>query len=114
MGQLDGRVAVITGGGRGIGRAFAQRFASEGAHVVISSRTASELDAVLAEAGLGPERGLAVVADALDRDDARRPVREAVERFGWVDILVNIVGGTVGRADPFGGDDTAFALKLPL
>ncbi len=115
MGQLEGRVAVVTGGGRGIGRAIALRYAAEGATVVISSRTAAELEAVLAEAGLGDQRGLAVVADALDRDDARRPVQQALERFGRVDILVNNVGGHVGgRADPFAGDDTAFELTLTL
>ena len=107
MGQLPGRIAVVTGGGRGIGRALALRFAREGATVVVSSRTASDLDAVLAAvADEGGAPGLAVVADASDRDDARRPVEEAVERFGRVDVLVNNVGGTVGRAhDPFTGDD---------
>jgi len=99
VGQLPGRVAVITGGGRGIGRALAVRFAAEGATVVISSRTAADLDVVLATiADAGGPAGRAVVADASDRDDARRPVREALERFGRIDILVNNVGGSVGRA----------------
>jgi NAD(P)-dependent dehydrogenase (short-subunit alcohol dehydrogenase family) len=109
-------VAVITGGGRGIGRALAQRFAAEGATVVISSRTATDLDAVLAgiAAADGPP-GLAVVADASDRDDARRPVHAALDRFGRVDILVNNVGGSVGRAhDPFTGDDASFEDTLAL
>lgn len=116
MGQLPGRVAVVTGGGRGIGRAIALRYASEGAHVVISSRTPSDLDAVVArmaeEHGVS---GLAVVADASDRDEARRPVREAIERFGRVDVLVNNVGGSVGRRhDPFTGDDESFERTLAL
>ncbi len=116
MGQLLGRVAVITGGGRGIGRALALRFAVEGASVVISSRTAADLDAVLARvAADGGASGLAVVADASDRDDARRPVVEAYERFGRVDILVNNVGGSVGgRHDPFTGDDESFERTLTL
>ena len=116
MEQLGGRVAVITGGGRGIGRALALRFATEGATVVVSSRTATDLDAVLAavDAG-GAPAGLAVVADASDRDDARRPVFEAHERFGRVDILVNNVGGSVGRHhDPFTGDDESFEGTLTL
>src|SRR5690242_5790632 len=109
MGQLTDRVAVITGGGRGIGRAIALRYAAEGATVVISSRTASDLDDVLRTAELGTDRGLTVVADAMDRQDARRPVVEALDRFGRVDILVNNVGGTVGgNPDPFVGDDNAF------
>src|SRR5258706_14335516 len=87
VGQLDDRVAVITGGGRGIGRAIALRFASEGAIVVISSRTASDLEAVLVqitEAGGRP--GHFVVANAIDRAEARRPVAEAAARVGRVDI----------------------------
>jgi 2,3-dihydroxy-2,3-dihydrophenylpropionate dehydrogenase len=79
MGQLDGRVAVITGGGRGIGEAIALRYAVEGATVVVSSRTASDLENTLSVAGLDSDRGLAVVADATDRDDARRPVSQALE-----------------------------------
>jgi len=115
MGQLDGRVAVITGGGRGIGHAIALRYATEGATVVVSSRTGSDLDATLAEAGLGGDRGLAVVADATDRHDARRPVTEAIERFGRVDILVDNVGGTIGgNPDPFAGNDDAFEQTLIL
>lgn len=116
MGQLPGRVAVVTGGGRGIGRAIALRYAREGATVVISSRTQSDLDAVLtqiAEDGGAP--AVAVVADASDRDDARRPVLEAIERLGRVDVLVNNVGGTVGRHhDPFTGDDESFERTLAL
>jgi 3-hydroxybutyrate dehydrogenase/3-oxoacyl-[acyl-carrier protein] reductase len=115
MGQLTDRVAVITGGGRGIGRAIALRYAAEGAAVVISSRTTGDLDHVLRKAELGEERGLAVVADAMDRQDARRPVTEALDRFGRVDILVNNVGGTVGgNPDPFAADDNAFEQTLTL
>lgn len=115
MGQLDGRVAVVTGGGRGIGRAIALRFAREGATVVVSSRTGAELEATLADAGVGADRGLAVVADAMDRADARRPVTEALEAFGRVDVLVNNVGGTAaGDPDPFAADDAAFEQTVVL
>ena len=115
MGQLDDKVAVITGGGRGIGQAIAARFAAEGATIVVSSRTQADLDATLSAAGVGADRGLAVVADAMARDDTRRPVHEALERFGRVDVLVNNVGGTVGgRPDPFEGDDTTFEHTIVL
>lgn len=115
MGQLDGQVAVITGGGRGIGRAIAARYAAEGASVVVSSRTASDLTATLEVAGLGPDRGLAVVADAMDRHHARRPVLDALDRFGRVDVLVNNVGGSAGGdPDPFAADDAAFEQTVLL
>ncbi len=116
MGQLSGRVAVVTGGGRGIGRAIALRYAREGAAVVISSRTQSDLDAVVAQiADDGGAPAMAVVADATDRDDARRPVLEAIEHLGRVDVLVNNVGGTIGRHhDPFTGDDESFERTLTL
>jgi NAD(P)-dependent dehydrogenase (short-subunit alcohol dehydrogenase family) len=115
MGQLDDKVAVITGGGRGIGEAIAIRYAAEGATVVISSRTASDLESTLQKAGLDQSCGLAVVADSMDRDDARRPVLEALDRFGRVDVLVNNVGGSVGgNPDPFVGNDKAFEQTLVL
>lgn len=115
MGALEGKVAVITGGGRGIGRAIAIRFANEGATVVVSARTASDLEETLASSGVDASRGLAVVADAMDRDDAKRPVHEAIEQFGRVDVLVNNVGGTAGgNPDPFGGNDDAFEQTVVL
>src|SRR6478609_8664146 len=102
MGALDGRIALITGGGRGIGAAIATRFAAEGATIVISSRTESDLLDTLARSGAGDDRGLAVVAEAIDR-------------FGRVDILVNNVGGTIGgNTDPFAANDTAFEQTLVL
>jgi NAD(P)-dependent dehydrogenase (short-subunit alcohol dehydrogenase family) len=110
-GQLEGRVAVVTGAGRGIGRAIALRYAAEGATIVVSARTASDLDAVVSEAGSGTP----VVADALNGDGARRPVHAALEQFGRVDILVNNVGGNAGgNLDPFAADDVAFLRTLTL
>jgi NAD(P)-dependent dehydrogenase (short-subunit alcohol dehydrogenase family) len=114
VGQLDQRVAVITGGGRGIGRAIALRYAAEGATIVVSSRTADDLRSTLDAAGIGEDRGVAVVADATDRDDARRPVEEARARFGRVDVLVNNVGGHIGRRDAFTDDEGAFERTLVL
>jgi NAD(P)-dependent dehydrogenase (short-subunit alcohol dehydrogenase family) len=115
VGQLDGRVAVITGGGRGIGRAIARRYAAEGATIVVSSRTQSDLDAVVADAKAAGSDGLAVVADAMDRSSARRPVTEALDRYGRIDVLVNNVGGTAGKVtDPYAADDETFENTLVL
>ncbi len=115
MGRLDDRVAVITGGGRGIGRSIAREMAREGATIVVSSRTADELNAVVAEAeGLGA-RGLAVVADAMDRDNSREPVRAAIREFGQIDILVANVGGVIGREhDAFSHDDDVWDENIVL
>lgn len=105
----------MTGGGRGIGRAIARRFGSDGIAVVVASRTKSDLEAVVADIERRGGRGLAVVADALDRDDARRPVEEAIDRFGRIDIVVNNVGGAVGSDhDPFTGSDETFEQTLTM
>jgi len=114
MGQLDGKVAVVTGGGRGIGRAIAKRFADEGADIVISSRTQSDLDAVVAYAESVGRTGVAVVADSTTKEGAQAPVLTALEHFGRVDALVNNVGGTIGRHhDPFADDpDDSFGRTL--
>ncbi|MCY3634315.1 MAG: SDR family oxidoreductase [bacterium] len=114
-GVLKGRVAVVTGGGRGIGRAIALGMAREGASVVVSSRTQEQLDAVVAEIEGTGSQGVAVVADAADENQARSPVRAAVAELGRVDILVNNVGGSSGgNHDPFSGDAEAFMGTLRL
>ena len=117
MGRLDGKVAVVTGGGRGIGRAIALDLARDGADIVVSSRTQEQLDAVAGEVrAIGP-RALGVVADALDRDQAKEPVRRAVAEFGSSDILVNNVGGGAplrGSQNPFDHDDDVFEANLAL
>jgi NAD(P)-dependent dehydrogenase (short-subunit alcohol dehydrogenase family) len=115
VGQLDQLVAVISGGGRGIGRAIALRYAAEGATIVVSSRTSADLDATLADAGVDGSRAMAVVADATNREEARRPVEEALARFGRVDVLVNNVGGHLGARSPFdAAADAGFERTLVL
>lgn len=115
MSALDGRVAVITGAGRGIGRAFARAFAAEGAAVVLSARTTSEIEAVAAEIVASGGRALAVTADAMDPQAAREPVRAAVRELGACDILVNNVGGTIGRGGAaYDVDDTGFEATMVL
>ena len=111
---LKGKVAVVTGGGRGIGRAIALRLAEDGADVVVSARTEAELNTVAAEIAARGREALAVVADALDPDAAREPVRQAIAHFGRIDILVNNVGGIVGMHDEFAGGDESFAATMAL
>jgi len=85
--KLKGKVAVVTGGGRGLGRAAALAFAAEGAAVTIVSRTESELAEVARLIGDG--RCIAIAGDVASVDTARRVVAAAVDRFGGVDILLN-------------------------
>jgi NAD(P)-dependent dehydrogenase (short-subunit alcohol dehydrogenase family) len=114
MGKLVGQVAVVTGGGRGIGRAIALAFAGEGAIVVVSSRSGSELDGTVAEAkSLGGD-GLAVVADVTDREQARYPVEQALAWFGRVDVVVPNVGGVAGMHSCLEGGDEGFEATLLL
>jgi gluconate 5-dehydrogenase len=94
---LDGRVAVVVGGGGAIGAALGEAMAGAGAAVVVSGRTAESLDAALERIRATGADGLAVVADATSEDDAERLVQETVERFGRIDIIVNAVGGGAGK-----------------
>jgi NAD(P)-dependent dehydrogenase (short-subunit alcohol dehydrogenase family) len=96
--KLQGRTAVITGGGRGIGQATAFKFAQEGAQVLIAARTVSELAETaqqIEERGGGVEY---VQMDVRERDDVLRAVETALRRFSRVDVLVNCAGihGPIG------------------
>ncbi len=89
---LEGQVAVVTGSGRGIGRAMARRFAAEGAAVVVASRTATEVEDVAAEIAKHGGRAAWLAADVSREADCARIVSAARERFGAVHILVNNAG----------------------
>jgi 3-hydroxybutyrate dehydrogenase len=114
VGKLDGQVAVVTGGGRGIGRAIALAFAAEGANVAVSSRNRAELNETVAKAVELGGKGLPVIADAMDRDAARLPVTKALDRFGRVDIVVPNVGGVTAMHSSLDGGDEAFEETLLL
>lgn len=97
---LKGQRAIITGGGRGIGRAIALRFAEEGASVLVTARTASEVDAVADEIRSAGGRAAALAADVSQAAGCEKIYHAAVDAFGAVDILVNNAGifGTVQLA----------------
>lgn len=92
---LENKFALVTGSGRGIGRAIARLFASEGAAVFLTARTHSELAATVAEINASThnhETAGFVVADLTHEADGRRAVAAAREKFGRIDILVNNAG----------------------
>lgn len=89
---LKDTVAVITGGGRGIGRAIALRFAGEGAAVAVAARTKSEIEAVAREVRDAGGRAVAVSADVADEPQCKALIEAASAQFGRVDILVNNAG----------------------
>jgi NAD(P)-dependent dehydrogenase (short-subunit alcohol dehydrogenase family) len=97
--NLTGRVALVTGGSQGLGKAMARGLAEAGADIIIASRREVELTAALADilAGTG-RQGHAIVADLSQRSEATRLARAAEARFGRVDILVNNAGTNAPEA----------------
>jgi NAD(P)-dependent dehydrogenase (short-subunit alcohol dehydrogenase family) len=89
---LQNQVALITGSGRGIGRAIARLFAKEGASVFLAARTEKELAATVSEIGKDGGRAAFATADLAEETDCIRTVSAAREKFGKIDILVNNAG----------------------
>ncbi len=97
--DLTGRVALVTGGSKGLGKAMARGFAEAGAHIVISSRSDSELKAAAAEIAEGTKAKVVYfVADMTRREDVKKLAASALSAMGRVDILVNNAGGNVPQA----------------
>ena len=90
--RLQDKVAVITGGGRGIGRAVAFGFAREGARVVVAARTQGEIESTASAIRAQGGRALAVQCDVSQEDQVRRLMQRTVEEFGRLDVLVNNAG----------------------
>ncbi len=93
MARLDGKTALITGGGNGIGKATALAFAREGAALVLADFRKEFADDVVAEIHASGGQALAVGGDVSSEDDVEAMVRAGVERFGQIDILMNSAGG---------------------
>ena len=102
--NLAGRVALVTGGSKGLGKSMARIFAEAGADVVISSRHEAELNTALEEILEGTGRsGAYLVADLSKREESDRLASEALAKFGKIDILVNNAGSNVPQ--PIDGID---------
>lgn len=90
--ELAGQVALVTGGGRGFGKAIALRLAAAGAAVAVSSRTQAELDQTVSEIRAAGNRACAIGGDVTKPEDVDRVVRVTTENLGPVDLLVNNAG----------------------
>lgn len=116
MGKLDGKVAIVTGGSRGIGAASARALADEGADVAISySSSANQANAVVADLEARGVRAAAFQADQADATQATSLIHSVVEQFGRLDILVNNAG--ISAAAPIDSelaDEATFDRQLAV
>jgi 3-hydroxybutyrate dehydrogenase len=99
MNTLNNKIALVTGGGRGIGEACAVALAEAGADVAVCSRSSTEIEVVAGRIRAMGRRALALVCDVTDADQIRRMAEEAQSQFGAVEILVNNAG--LGRSHRF-------------
>lgn len=104
--RLDGRVAIVTGGGTGIGRAAALAYAREGAAVVVAGRRSAEIESVAHEIAASGGRAAAVPADISNEDDVRRIIAVATDRYGRLDAAFNNAG-ILGRFAPIAEQTSA-------
>lgn len=110
--NLEGRRALVTGGGRGIGRSIALALARAGADVTVAARSKEQIESVAGEIRSAGRRGFALEIDLTKRDQIERRVNQAAEQMGGLEILVNNAGGPLGgdpaRFDPVTHDPQAF------
>jgi NAD(P)-dependent dehydrogenase (short-subunit alcohol dehydrogenase family) len=116
MGLLDGKVAIITGASKGIGRALGLRFAQEGAAVVCAARSADlvkETTALITKAG---GKAIAIVCDASEEDQVRRMVADGVKAFGKITTLVNNAGdgGPTKKVEEYTMEDWRYTVDSCL
>lgn len=103
-GELNGNVAIVTGGGRGIGKAIALGLARAGADVCVTARNAEQVASVAAELRELGVQGIGLACDVSDRAAVESTTEQAVSELGRLDILVNNAGGGLERT-PVGEDD---------
>lgn len=100
--DLAGKVAIVTGGGDGIGKGCAEILAAAGAKVVVSNRTLAKAEAVVAEISAAGGQAVAVQCDVQNDADLQKTVQTAIDTYGAINILVNNAGiGGGGRENPF-------------
>ena len=107
MGQLDGKVAIVTGAGRGIGRAIALLFGREGAKVAAISRTKETLDATVREIEEAGGTAIAIQCDVTSKEQVDAAVAATIDAFGTVHVLVNNAHDRNGQQSPFMETDEA-------
>ena len=95
--RLDGKVAIVTGAGRGIGASIARTFADAGADIVLAARTKEQLDEVAADVRAAGREALVIPADVNENDVLEEIVARTVAEMGHLDIVVNNAGGTMPR-----------------
>ncbi len=113
--KLDGKVALVTGGGRGIGRGIALAYAEAGADVVVCARSQEQIDDTVREIEARGTRGLAVACDVTKREQLEHLVDRTLETFGRIDVLVNNAGGWPPKDALFTGEkefETAFRFNV--
>ena len=99
MGKLDGKVAIVTGGGRGIGRAIAEGYVQEGCHVVVTAaREREEIESFVS--AWGRDKALAILADVADYRVCEIVINETIVHFGRIDVLVNNAGRGMKYVSP--------------
>ena len=96
MGQLDGKVAIVTGGGSGIGKGIAKAFADEGCSVVIAARNSDRLDAAAAELSNGGGTVISIPTDVTSEEQMISLFAKTMDQFGKLDVLVNNSGAFDG------------------